>query len=467
MEGFNGSDGSDGSGTNGNGGDGSSNSGDESTATTGSGKEITLMTQQSSPGIREVWESLAQSFNNETGHTVKYRYTTPDDLIGTISSEVGAGNAPELLMGTSSRVGPLAAADLMRPTEEVIQNIFSSSEREDFSSSLIKRNGKPRTIPLFYNVWSHVARKDLLEEAGFDIPDGHNTFQPIDNRGLYTDWIQQIKEETGVDGVAFATGESSRGSSDMVHLLKQNGVKFFEGSSDDLELVLDKGQNRERAIEMLKTLRDDMIPYGNHGQLGWTDMQTLYANGEVAMLWYRPGRWAQMLLEQDKPERLRNTIFVPNPRDAKNQAHGGATTRRTSGYLGLLKGSENPDVAKEFVKFFIESDHYYDFLYGDPLDRFPPSVEKLQSDRYRNYSDVHEVVNKIRPDVIEYFAQTIEQKIAAPWPFTDPGGGYNNIYSQLWGGGTFGSIGARLTAGGQDPGTAIDQTASVIRNDFL
>lgn len=452
---------------NGNGDDGGNGG---STSRDSGGKEITVISGKSGPDMQNVWQDISSAFEEETGHTVDLQFAPfGAQAVEQISSMVRAGDAPEVFWSSGGTAGALAAADLLLPVGEVHDELYSSSQKEDVDHITFRNeDGEPQNVVTDLGVYGWMIRKDVLEEAGADfIPEKRYTFEGFDDREQLTTWIRTIDENTDYAGMGYSHDEDSRGANELFCTLAEHGAGVFGGSTeeDNVEVILDQGENKEKAVEALSYTRDERAPHGEIGPHDWTEMQELYAQDRVGMVYYRPGRWISMLLDREMEEKLRNTMVYPNPQFRARD--DGYTQRLSIMTHTVQKGSENPEVGKEFIEFFMTHDLYADFLYANPLDAVPPTGEGLEDPRFAEYEDTAQVVIDVRPEFLEYYKEVIDRGIGQELVFAEPGPGANPVWSQASVGGEVGRLGGYVLSEGMDPGEACDQVAGEIRDNYM
>jgi len=116
-------------------------------------------------------------------------------------------------------------------------------------------------------------------------------------------------------------------------------------------------------------------------------------------------------------------------------------------------------VARDFLEFFYESDHYIDYLHTVPFHLTPPVPSIFESEEYRS-NDV--IAN--RPDVLEVQEKLLPR--ASSFLLTADDGGLNTAAGAAYNNGTLGSLLARVNVNDMDPGEAIDTTAEELRQQL-
>jgi multiple sugar transport system substrate-binding protein len=122
----------------------------------------------------------------------------------------------------------------------------------------------------------------------------------------------------------------------------------------------------------------------------------------------------------------------------------------------VWSGGEATDGAREFVKFFNESDRFMDFLLSAPLFQFPPTREGLDREAYTS----NEVVQD-NPEVMKLVRENWDAFTTVL--ATGDDGAPNIVGADAYGQQTFGEAADQMLVGGLSPEETVDWLAEELR----
>ena len=418
------------------------------TTTGAGGKEITVLTAESDPKSKQVFSGAATEFKKQTGHTINFEYVSFENLTKRLASMIRGGNAPEIGSFTMANAASLYEQDMLAPIGDVIDDIGEVPE-----NSIMTVDGTHYTSPHTIRIQNQTVRRDLLKEAGHEIPDSH---MDIDWQ-THEQWVSDVNAlDSGTKGIGVTSAQTNKGTHEGVQYLWSNGVNIWGGPVGQVEVTLDQGKNRERAIEALehvKTLHNHSPPASNWG---WADVQQAFGTGQVADCQYSIGR-ILAAVKDNNPAWSEDTVPIETP--YKQHKDSGAGTVAFISSFTLTKGAENLGVARDFLKYFYDSQYYVDFLHSVPFHNTPPLPGLLKSDRYRD----HEVISS-RPDILAFQENLLPR--ATSFILTADDGGLNPAAGSAYNNGTLGALLARVNVNDMDPAKAVDTTASELREQL-
>jgi len=428
----------------GNGGD----AGDDSNGgTTGGGRTVTVLTPESDPNTQAVYDAAAEDFESQTGNTVEFEYVSFEDLTERLSSMIRGGNPPEIGSFTMVNAGNLYEEGLLAPVGEVLDGLGDIPE-----NSIMSVDGESYTVPHTVRIQSQTVRRDLVEEAGHGFPD---SALDIDWE-THEQWVSDVDDLGDARGIGVTSAQTNKGTHEGVQYLWSNGVDIWGGPTGNVEVRLDQGENREKAIETLehvKTLHNHSPPASDWG---WADVQQAFGTGQIGNAQYSIGR-ILAAVEDNNPQWSEDTVPMETPYNQHKESGAGTVAFISS--FTLFNDGENLGVARDFLEFFYESDHYIDFLHTVPFHNSPPIPEVFQSDAYRD----HEAISS-RPDILEFQEELLPRTTS--FLLTADDGGLNPAAGAAYNNGTLGSLLARVNVNDMDPGEAIDTTAEELRRQL-
>lgn len=419
-----GSDGDDGSGGDGSDGDGSS--GDDGTTTGGTGGSPTEVTWlHDRDAGKETINELAAEFNDANpGIEVKPQLTpsgtgTEEEL----QKMQAAGNPPEILWFTFGQGYRFWQEGKLAPINDVVADndlrTFGTQDDEYFATSIVG----PIT-------WHY--RKDLYDEPE-----------------TFSDYLQQaktIEEDHDIDALQFPNGETTLAFAQSHQLLWNGDVNVWDGPSDDIELSMASGADRERAVETYEWLQNAYEYASNGNGLGWVDAARAYQEESAAAVPYI-SMWIPTLYLKDKPELKEKTAhgFHPVAKGAENE-------RKFAWFEGnMLWDTENKEAAREFLTWFHAEEQQRRFISTNAGDYIPPTKEGMNADWYRSEDAVHQ-------ELMDLFASEAENLTPPVATGTDGALNFPAVSNGL----IWGQASAQLLHGDKSPDETIDWVESKI-----
>ncbi|WP_408960572.1 ABC transporter substrate-binding protein [Natrinema sp. 74] len=414
---------------------------------------ITVVSYNSSSAAKDAWNSIAKTYEEETGNTVNMQYTGFTDVISTVSQMIRGGNPPDLVIANMNVAGTLFAQDQLAPLTDIVDDLYEGETPEE---TFITGDDDEVYAPVYSTTLHGLdVRRDLVKQAGGTMPDDWVNH----DMGLsdFAQWGQQIKDQTGKSLWAYSSAASGRGAMQGMNLLFMNGVHIYSGTRGNYEVVLDKGENKRRAAELLSYFKNDLKPVSEGSpNYSWTDMQELYVNGKAATVNYGVGRMLALLDNRGKTEQFNNTIPINQPHD--NLRDDGGLIQQDHGTEMLLSASQNKDAAKEWIKTFHNSDGYIDFLHTTPFYKNPPTPEGMRNEAWRDNPIIQQ-----RSEIIDFHIGLIEEGYAHPHAVAMGDGGVNIPHLQAYQAGEYGKMMQYVTVEGQSPEEAVSNTADALR----
>ena len=310
---------------------------------------------------KEVIDEIISEFESEfSQYTVNVTYTSKGNSTDEqLQKMVAAGNPPDIVFDTSADAYRYQRDGDLAPVSDAVQdtglpdpvNVDGDSY---FAATMVE--------PLMG--WY---RNDLYEEA----PTTWDVWQSEAKR---------ISETMDMGGYVVQSGETNNADTQVTQNLWQNGVEIYTGPSDDIQVTIDEGQNRKRAVETYDWLQR-MAQYSPNGS-GWEWGDAIEAvQQENAAALMSVGGLPVLTITENRPdlvEKLSPTPFpLPQGRE-QNQWWS-----YMEGHVVWDEG-QNTEGAQQFVDFFSKSDRFLDFVLSAPLFQFPPTREMLDSEAVTN-----------------------------------------------------------------------------------
>jgi multiple sugar transport system substrate-binding protein len=188
-------------------------------------------------------------------------------------------------------------------------------------------------------------------------------------------------------------------------LLWSNGGRIFD---NDLKVVFNSRENIE-TLNFMKELAKYSPP--GSAQYSFAETMNTFTVGKAATTWY----WGRLLndVEQKNPSLSDKIGAVLISK--KNKVYKGGMDS-----IGIMKNSPHPELGKKFLKFFLQSDHYINFLHAPAGQFFPSRKSIAHSKSFLS----HPLLSK-HPDIIE----VLQEAAANTGMFTIEPGGVVNPYA--------------------------------------
>ncbi|MFW5917974.1 MAG: ABC transporter substrate-binding protein [Haloferacaceae archaeon] len=380
----------------------------------------------------EVVDDIIEEFESEFDYTVEVTYTSR----GTSTDEelqqmLAAGNPPDLVFDTS--------ADAYRYQQNGSLASVTNAVQDVGLPDPVNVDGESYFAPTMVEPLMGWYRNDLYEE----------------NPTTFDTWVseaQRVSEEEDINGFVVPTGQTNNADTSTTQYLWQNDVEIYAGPSDDIEVTIDQGDNRERAVETYTWLQNinEYAPNGSGWE--WGDgTQALQQENAAALM--SVGGLPILSIRENRPDLVENlspTAFpIPD---------GGAQDKWWAYMEGhvVRNDGEATEGAQEFARFFSESERFLDFVLSAPLFQWPPTEELMNSDQMQENEVLAE--NQEAVDLVKDNWDAFTTVLA-----TGDEGAPNltaaNAYSEQ----LFGQSAEQMLVGDQSPEETVDWVAEELR----
>lgn len=425
--------GGDGDGDGGDGGGGGATETEAGTATgtpTGNtGNTVHFLNDRSA---RDVWEAAAKEFSSQSSYEVEITWLPKGTSTNEqISKMKAAGNLPAMIFETS--------ADCYAETKEGITAPLTDVVEELGVKDTVSVDGESYHVP--------AVAIPLLMTYRTDVVQGEPR--------TWSEWeaeAERIKSEEGMNGYVVPSGRTNPAATHTNQILWNGGVDEYSGETDNIEVVVDKGDNRDRAVETFEWLQrmDEFGPKASGA--GWGDLLGALIQGNLAA-WAGLGGLALIEIQNNRPELTDK--FVPAPYPVADDQE---PTQWWSYFEGMYsyQDADNVEGAKEFMKFFLKSDYYFQFLRKTALFNFPTSKAGLDDERYAKADLIQE-----HPAFLDIVRDNWESM--APVLQTGDNGTPNSVAASAYSKQVFGAAADELLYGGKSPSETVDWLAAELR----
>jgi ABC-type glycerol-3-phosphate transport system substrate-binding protein len=244
----------------------------------------------------------------------------------TITTQMAAGDVPDLLPVFTNMLPPLMDADLLAPLDACIAG-SSFKDKLPASIAFARRDGKTYGVPLTMSPQSLLYNKKLLDEAGVGVPTTIEEFYRA---------AKAVKEKTGQWGYGFNNNLANGLHTYIVSMQWVIGMGV-DWSKPDKSISANDPKTIE-AITWIKRFMDEGIsPRG----LDSTAVRTLFAEGKVGFLF--DGPWVMTQVKGSNPALYPQVGFAVMPTPTRAAITGGA-------FYTVPKGSKRQAEACRYLE---------------------------------------------------------------------------------------------------------------------
>lgn len=393
------------------------------------GGVVTFLNDRSA---RDVWENAAKEFNSQSDYEVKITWlpkgTSTNEQIAKMKA---AGNLPAMIFETST--------DCYRETREGITAPLTDVVKELGVKDVVPVDGESYMVPGVAIPLIMTYREDVINGSP-------RTW------GEWSAEAERLKNEGDMAGYVVPAGRTNPATTHANQILWNGGVDPYSGTPPNIEVTIDQGEARERAIASYQWLKD-IDQYGPRASgWGWGDCMGALIQEQLAG-WAGLGGLAILQLKSNRPDLVDK--FVPSPYPV---AEGQDPFQWWSYFEGIYsyKDADNVEGAKEFMKFFFRSDYYFEFLRQTALFNFPTSKAGLDDDRYASADLIQQ-----HPEFLQLVKDNWDSM--APVLQTGDENSPNIFAANAYGKQVFGASVDQLLYGGKSPQETVDWVAAELR----
>lgn len=270
-----------------------------------------------------------------------------EDFFPKWTAAIASGNLPDISFFGYQEVGQFYNQALLEDISSLVADIQKqNSEIFENSLNVVTFDGKTYAIPFWGEGTALYYRKDLFAQAGFTNPP--DTWQEF--RTMAAKLTIPSQNQFGA-GIGYGSGNSD------AEWLTRSILWAFGGSIFDKNgrLAFDSPNTRE-AIRFITDIfvTDKSTP---PSAIGWNDAgnNTAYLSGQAAMI-VNTGSVINAL-KNNNPELLGKTGVVVLPK-----GKAGRFTAGISNNLAIFKDAPNKELAKELLRYLMESSWYQKWI---------------------------------------------------------------------------------------------------------
>ena len=323
-------------------------------------KIVRVWHTETNPKSRQAIANIVERFEAaHPGIKIEAEALAWGDLEGKIMAALAADAPPELSHGQPITCTALQSKGLLLPLDDVVQAIGEDNIWDQIKK-VCRTGGRYYGLVHAAGTSLLVYRKDLAAEKGLKPP---KTWQDL------LDNAKALTMDTNGDGRIDIYGITIPGDNLFINIMMGELIKANGG-------ILFDDANRpqftdRRMIEVLKFWKDltKYLPPGWEGH-GYRETFANMYGQRAAMMFQGYGRGAS-LIEQYAPKHMASTEYF----DVWVKPHGPSGSKPAAQVdqepWMLFKGSENPEEAKEFLKFFYKDENYLEYIQSVPIHFFP------------------------------------------------------------------------------------------------
>jgi multiple sugar transport system substrate-binding protein len=328
-------------------------------------------TETNPASVKAVAEIVARFEKAHPGIKIEAAALAWDDLEGKIQAALAAGAPPELSHGQPITCSALRQQGLLLPLDDVVQAI-GENNLWDQIKQVCRADGHYYGLVHAAGTALLIHRADLAKKLGLKAPK------------TWDDLVTNAKAltlDTNGDGKPDIYGLTIPGDNLFINiivgeLIAANGGQLFDGSNRPQ--FTDK-----RMIELLQFWKR-LTPYMPPGWEGHSYLDTfinMYGQ-KAAMMFQGYGRGAS-LIEQYAPKEMQNTDHFNVWMRPTGPSGSKPVVQVDEEPWMLFKDSQNPEAAKEFLKFFYKDENYIEYIRSVPIHFFPITKSLRQSEQYQ------------------------------------------------------------------------------------
>lgn len=292
---------------------------------------------------------------------------------------LASGNVPDMSTALPGHVVEMMDVDALVPVDDLIDEIG----RDKFSEAALsegEKDGACYSLPLYAHAQVMWYRKDLLADAGLEVPTTWEEFAEA----------AKALTKDGVYGCSFPCGSGD--------LMGTRFLNFYVRSAGESLLTDDLQANltSQVAIDGINYWVDIYNNCSPQDSVNYVvlDQATLYYQGKTAFDFNSGFQIGGV--ESNSPDLVDQIDCAPLPKMNADDPDYGAETSNIP--LVVWENSEHPEICKAFIKTLYDTDLYVEFLEATPVGMLPSISGITDTERYQSNETVQKFSNAV--DVI-------------------------------------------------------------------
>lgn len=306
-----------------------------------SGQSMRVVTDECSDVFKSVWNDAFDKFEKETGAKVTLECGSEGQSIRErIIQLIQSDDPPELFPTTITQSSQLQNQGAIAPVTDLVDTVTERLGSPN-EKAFLKVDGEDYTIPFFAIPYTQWYRDDIVDSKP-------------DNWDKIRSWMQEAQ---GSDEVTNPTllPSSTHWCSELAaqcFLVPNNATMASRNDNGEVEIVIDKGKNRDRWIETVEYRKELQQYSGSGSDIGCSERINALHTESAAHTTYGGARPKIQSIERNRDfhKRIR-AAQIPGP-DGPGKNFGLYKS------LVTFKGA-NTAMAKTFLNRFIYKKDYY------------------------------------------------------------------------------------------------------------
>lgn len=348
---------------------GNGDAGDDADPSDAADEELIVLNKETIEESVAWWDEVGDGFEGETGTELVVDHAGLD-LVPVATSMIQTGNPPDLATLALDQVGPFLDQGQLANVDPIV-DILEEEIGEILDSEKLMVDGTNYLVPLWTNPTQLWYWEDVYEEYGFDTTPGINWDE-------LEEIAQTLYEGDMVDyGFTVSLGGARRTGYLYWNFLASNGGQLCHVDDGEIDIAIDSGENRERAIETLDYLNElyQYSPAATDYQWG-EDLEAYMARTSGHSLY---GPRAKLSVIENRPD-LKDLARPHFPVSNREE-----TLFNLPDGLVMFEAGENEDAAEEFHRYIAENNYLVEMLTRvSPVHNWPTIPEIAEMDEYRN-----------------------------------------------------------------------------------
>lgn len=382
---------------------------------------------------KNIMDKIVNEFEKNSKYTVDVTYTAHGNSTDEqLQKMKAAGHPPDIIFVTS--------ADAYR---------YQKNGNAATVTQAVKDNNLPD--PVHVNGDSYFAPAVVEPLMGWYRNDVYDS-----DPKTWSKWqaeAKRVTQNTGMDGYVVQSGQTNNADTSITQYLWNNGVNIYSGKPGNITVEVDKGDNKQKAIDTFTWVKE-MSQYSPNGS-GWEWGDAIGAlQQENAAAIPSVGGLAILSIKANRPKLVDklSPMALPVP--------SGRSMDPWWAYMeGMVVRSDGDatDGARQFVDFFTKSSSFMDFVLSQPLFQFPPRKSQLNSDAVKNNDTLqnHTDVLDLVKNNWDHFSTILE---------TGTDGAPNITAANAYNVQAFGQAADQMVVGGKSPSETVDWLGKKLRS---
>ncbi|MDO4345552.1 MAG: sugar ABC transporter substrate-binding protein [Eubacteriales bacterium] len=325
----------------------------------------------------EVIQAAADKFMEEhPGVNITIETFSWGDFYTKWTTGLASGNVPDMSTALPGHVVEMMDVGALTSVDDLIDEIG----RDKFSETALsegEKDGVCYSLPLYSHAQVMWYRKDLLDEAGLEVPK------------TWAEFAEAAKALTkdGVYGCSFPCGSGD--------LMGTRFLNFYVRSAGESLLTDDLQANltSQAAIDGINYWIDIYKNCSPQDSVNYVvlDQATLYYQGKTAFDFNSGFQISGV--EANSPDLVDYIDCAPMPKINEDDPDYGSETSNIP--LVVWENSEHPEICKAFIKELYETDTYVEFLEATPVGMLPSVKGITETERYQANETVQKFENAV------------------------------------------------------------------------